>query len=145
LFEQVTLAAIQRTNTHLNRELIAHKQALTALVPRATELHSVTRSYLMNAEELCKNSEMLEYQLDRLEEGVKDMSRSVAGGRDRVRALRGAARRVGGVHGIDDDSESEEEGGLGADEKTGALLGIQNLANIKKYLGAWLGTTRSQS
>ncbi|KAG8721487.1 hypothetical protein FRC08_012620 [Ceratobasidium sp. 394] len=139
---QITLAAVRRTNTHLDRELTAHKQALEALVPRAFELHNVARTYLGEAEELSKNSEMLEYQLDRLEEGVKDMTRAVAGGRNRVRALRGEARRVGGVHGLEDDSGSDEEDEAGVNAKQGMMLGMQSIIGMKNQLGAWLGTTR---
>ncbi|CEL59522.1 Protein STB6 OS=Saccharomyces cerevisiae (strain ATCC 204508 / S288c) GN=STB6 PE=1 SV=1 [Rhizoctonia solani AG-1 IB] len=141
---EVTLAAVQRTNMHLDRELLAHKQALATLVPKAAELQNVAHAHLAEANELSKNSEMLEYQLDRLEEGVKDMSRSVAGGRDRVRALRGAARRVGGVHGIEDDSEPEDEDTAGIDENIGSMLNMQSLSNIKKQFGSWLGTTKSK-
>lgn len=86
---------------------------------------------------------MLEYQLDRLEEGVKDMSRAVAGGRNRVRALRGAARQIGGVHGLEDDSASDEE--EGADElggRQGMVLGVQS---VKKHLGSWLGAARARA
>jgi hypothetical protein len=129
---------------HLDRELLAHKQALATLVPKAAELQNVAHAHLAEANELSKNSEMLEYQLDRLEEGVKDMSRSVAGGRDRVRALRGAARRVGGVHGIEDDSEPEDEDTTGIDENIGSMLNMQSLSNIKKQFGSWLGTTKSK-
>ncbi|KAG8796763.1 hypothetical protein FRC12_000013 [Ceratobasidium sp. 428] len=139
---QITLAAVQRTNTHLERELTGHKQALETLVPHAHELHSIARSCSGEAEELCKASEMLEYQLDRLEEGVKDMTRAVAGGRNRVRALRGEARRVGGVHGLEDDSDSDEEGEAGANAKQGMVLGMQSVIGMKKQLGAWLGAAR---
>jgi hypothetical protein len=113
------------------------------LTPRAFDLHNVARSYLGEAEELSKSSEMLEYQLDRLEEGVKDMSRAVASGRNRVRALRGEARRVGGVHGIEEDSGSDEEYEAGgADVKQGVMLGMQSVVGIKKQFGAWLGGGR---
>ncbi|KAG9103151.1 hypothetical protein FRC06_000099 [Ceratobasidium sp. 370] len=139
---QITLAAVRRTNIHLDRELTAHKQALETLVPRAYELHNVARTYLGEAEELSKNSEMLEYQLARLEEGVKDMTRAVAGGRNRVRALRGEARRVGGVHGLEDDSDSDEEDEPGANTKQGMTLGMQSVIGMKNQLGAWLGATR---
>ncbi|CAE6391911.1 unnamed protein product [Rhizoctonia solani] len=141
---KVTLAAVQRTNMHLDRELLAHKQALATLVPKAAELQNVAHVHLAEANELSKNSEMLEYQLDRLEEGVKDMSRSVAGGRDRVRALRRAARRVGGVHGIEDDTESEDEDTTEIDENIGSMLSMQGLSNIKKQFGSWLGATKSK-
>ncbi|CAE6512330.1 unnamed protein product [Rhizoctonia solani] len=141
---EVTLAAVQRTNMHLDRELLAHKQALATLVPKVAELYNVAQAHSAEAIELSKNSEMLEYQLDRLEEGVKDMSRSVAGGRDRVRALRGAARRVGGVHGIEEDTEPEDEDTVGMDENIGSMLGIQGLSSIKDRLGSWLGTTGSK-
>ncbi|GAB1520088.1 hypothetical protein RhiTH_003161 [Rhizoctonia solani] len=141
---QVTLAAVQRTNMHLDRELLAHKQALATLVPKAAELQNVAHAHLAEANELSKNSEMLEYQLDRLEEGVKDMARSVAGGRDRVRALRGAARRIGGVHGIEDDTEPEDEETTGVDENMGSVLSMQSLSSIKKQFGSWLGAARSK-
>ncbi|KAF8709069.1 sin3 complex subunit, partial [Rhizoctonia solani] len=141
---QVTLAAVQRTNMHLDRELLAHKQALATLVPKAAELQNVAHAHLAEANELSKNSEMLEYQLDRLEEGVKDMARSVAGGRDRVRALRGAARRIGGVHGIEDDTEPEDEETTGVDENIGSMLSMQSLSSIKKQFGSWLGAARSK-
>ncbi|CAE6454354.1 unnamed protein product [Rhizoctonia solani] len=140
---EVTLAAVQRTNMHLDRELFAHKQALATLVPKVTELYNVAQTHSVEASELSKNSEMIEYQLDRLEEGVKDMCRSVTGGRDRVRALRGAARRVGGVHGIEDDTESEDEDSAGIEQNMSSLIGIQGLSSIKNRLGSWLGTTRS--
>ncbi|KAH7343828.1 hypothetical protein B0J17DRAFT_644135 [Rhizoctonia solani] len=141
---EVTLAAVQRTNMHLDRELLAHKQALATLVPKVAELYNVAQAHSAEASELSKNSEMLEYQLDRLEEGVKDMSRSVAGGRDRVRALRAAARRVGGVHGIEEDTESEDEDTVGIDENIGSMLGLQGLSSIKDRLGSWLGATGSK-
>ncbi|CAE6523048.1 unnamed protein product [Rhizoctonia solani] len=141
---EVTLAAVQRTNMHLDRELLAHKQALATLVPKVAELYNIAQAHSAEANDLSKNSEMLEYQLDRLEEGVKDMSRSVAGGRDRVRALRGAARQVGGVHGIEEDTEPEDEDTVGIDENIGSLLGMQGLSNIKNRVGSWLGTTKSK-
>ncbi|QRV87616.1 reovirus sigma C capsid domain protein [Ceratobasidium sp. AG-Ba] len=139
---QITLAAVQRTNTHLERELTAHKQALETLTPRAYELHNIARTYQGEADDLSKNSEMLEYQLDRLEEGVKEMTRAVAGGRNRVRALRGEARRIGGVHGLEDDSDSDEENEPGANAKHGIILGMQSVAGMKSQLGAWLGVSR---
>ncbi|KAG9127592.1 hypothetical protein FRC07_011910 [Ceratobasidium sp. 392] len=123
-------------------KLTAHKQALDTLVPRASELHTAVRTYSVEADELSKSSEMLEYQLDRLEEGVKDMARAVAGGRNRVRALRGEARRVGGVHGLEDDSDSDEEGEGGARTKQGIVLGMQSVIGMKRQLGAWLGAAR---
>ena len=138
------MAAVQRTNMHLDRELLAHKQALDTLVPKVAELYNVAQAHSAEASELSKNSEMLEYQLDRLEEGVKDMSRSVSSGRDRVRALRGAARRVGGVHGIEEDTEPEDEGITGIDENISLMLGMQSLSSIKGRLGSWLGATRSR-
>ncbi|CAE6519259.1 unnamed protein product [Rhizoctonia solani] len=140
---EVTLAAIQRTNMHLDRELLAHKQALATLVPNVAELYNVAQAHSAEASELSKNSEMLEYQLDRLEEGVKDMCRSVTGGRDRVRALRGAARRVGGVHGIEEDTEPEDEDTVGTEENMDSMLGMKRLSSIKNRLGSWLGTTGS--
>ena len=131
-------------STRLTRVLWSHKQALATLVPKVAELYNVAQAHSAEANELSKNSEMLEYQLDRLEEGVKDMSRSVAGGRDRVRALRGAARRVEGVHGIEEDTEPEDEVTVGIDENIGSLLGMQSLSSIKNRFGSWLGTTRSK-
>lgn len=138
-FTQVTLAAVKRTNLHLERELAGHKGALESLIPRAQELQDLLRTHKHEAERLNKNSQMLEYQLDRLEEGVKDMTRAVAGGRNRVRALRGAARQVGGVHGLEEDSASDEEDAGNAGGRQSVVLGVQS---VKKQLGSWLGVTK---
>ena len=142
-FMQVTLAAVKRTNLHLERELAGHKEALDSLVPRAQHLQYLSQTYKQDAEQLNKNSQMLEYQLDRLEEGVKDMSRAVASGRNRVRALRGAARQIGGVHGLEEDSASDEEDEFGElSGRQGMVLGVQT---VKKHLGSWLGVTKAKT
>lgn len=88
---------------------------------------------------------MLKYQLNQLKEGVEDMSRSVADGRGRVRALRGAAHRIGGVRGIEDESECDEGSMVGTDDRARATLGMQSLADIKNWLGVWLSSSKSQS